>query len=138
MTNKNNWTRNILYFAGAWNVIGGLSALLSPDKHFAQLYTGSLQLGDPLQAFFFRATWINVIAWGIGYILAAKLPATRQTILAAGGAGKLAYFAACFSLYRSGAGNEMLLAAGIFDVAFAALFFSMIRGKEAEPWMSQA
>ncbi|MEO5925734.1 MAG: hypothetical protein ABIR70_18090 [Bryobacteraceae bacterium] len=58
------WTRRILYFAGSWNVLGGLSALLDPSRHLAQMYTGALQFSDPLQAFFFRATWINVIAWG--------------------------------------------------------------------------
>jgi hypothetical protein len=133
-----NWTKRILYFAGSWNVVGGVSALLSPEQHFAQMYVGALQLEDPLQAFFFRATWINVVAWGLGYILAAKLPTARQTILAAGGAGKLAYFVACLSLFRSGTGNEVLLAAGIFDVAFALVFVSMLWRKEVEPWMSQA
>ena len=71
------WRSRALYFAGAWNVIGGASALADPARHFAQMYSGALSLDDPLQAFFFRATWINVIAWGIGYILAGRHSAAR-------------------------------------------------------------
>ena len=60
------WRRRVLYVAGAWNVVGGASALADPARPFAQLYGAALSLADPLQAFFFRATWINVIAWGSG------------------------------------------------------------------------
>jgi hypothetical protein len=117
-----NWIRRVLYFAGTWNIIGGASALADPTRHFAQMYNGALSLDDPLQAFFFRATWINVIAWGIGYILAGRLPAAGGAVLAAGGAGKLAYFGACLAIFLSGRGGIMLLAAGILDVIFAAFF----------------
>jgi hypothetical protein len=116
------WIRRGLYFAGAWNIVGGVTALADPSRHFAQMYEGSLSLGDPIQAFFFRATWINVIAWGIGYILAGSHPSTRKGVLIAGGAGKLAYFGVCLALYLSGRGSTMLLAAGVFDIAFAAFF----------------
>jgi ABC-type Mn2+/Zn2+ transport system permease subunit len=103
-------------------VIGGASALADPTRHFAQLYNGALSLDDPLQAFFFRATWINVIAWGLGYILAGRHRAARGPVLIAGGAGKLAYFGACLALFLSGSGSAMLLAAGIVDVIFAGFF----------------
>jgi hypothetical protein len=116
------WKRGGLYLASAGNVVGGLSALADPARHFAQLYTAALPLDDPLQAFFFRATWINVIAWGLGYILAAQHAAARPPVLLAGGAGKLAYFDACVVLYVSGAGGAMLLAAGVLDVIFAGFF----------------
>ena len=116
------WKRRALYFAGAWNIIGGATALADPAQHFAQMYQGSLSLGDPLQAFFFRATWINVIAWGLGYILAGRYPTARLPVLAAGSAGKLAYFVACLALFMSGSGGAMLLAAGILDVMFAGFF----------------
>jgi len=116
------WIKRVLYVAGAWNVLGGVSALADPARHFAQLYGGSLSLSDPLQAFFFRATWINVIAWGVGYILAARHPRARGPVLLAGGAGKIAYFGACLVLYLSGRGSSMLLAAGILDLIFAGFF----------------
>lgn len=47
------WRRRILYVAGAWNVVGGVSALADPARHFAQLYGAALTLDDPLQAFFY-------------------------------------------------------------------------------------
>jgi hypothetical protein len=72
------------------------------------MYSGGLALDDPLQMFFFRATWINVIGWGIGYVLAARLRVARVPVLAAGGLGKLAYFGACTELFMSGKGNTML------------------------------
>ena len=125
------WIRRALYFAGAWNIIGGITALADPARHFAQMYAGALSLGDPIQAFFFRATWINVIAWGIGYILAGSRPSVGQGVLIAGGAGKLAYFGACLALYLSGRGSTTLLAAGVFDVVCAAFFayVVLVRGR---------
>jgi hypothetical protein len=124
---KENWIRRFLYFVGAWNVLGGLIALADPSRHFAQLYKTSLSLNDPLQLFFFRATWINVIAWGIGYILAARYPSGRTPILLAGATGKMVYFVACLALYLSGTGGVTLLVFGIFDVIFAALFFFAVQ-----------
>jgi hypothetical protein len=120
------WRRRLLYVAGAWNVIGGVSALADPARHFAQLYGAALSLDDPLQAFFFRATWINVIAWGLGYILAARHPAARGPVLMAGGVGKLVYFAACLALVGSGRGSTVLLASGVLDVVVAGCFFCIL------------
>lgn len=117
-----NWKSPILYILGAWNLVGGATALLDPSRHFAQLYTTTLNLADPLQAFFFRATWINVAAWGIGYILAGRYPGARVPVLAAGGAGKLAYFGACLALGLSGTGRAALVAFGALDVVIAAFF----------------
>ena len=116
------WIRPALYLAGAWNLIGGATALADPARHFAQMYNGVLSLDDSLQAFFFRATWINVMGWGVGYILAGRLPSARVPILAAGALGKLAYFGACAALFTSGKGNTMLFAAALLDVLFAAFF----------------
>ena len=67
------WQRRALYLAGAWNMIGGAGALADPAGHFAQFYTTALSLDDPLQAFFFRTTWINAMAWGIGYAMAGRM-----------------------------------------------------------------
>ena len=113
------WT---LYFAGAWNLIGGAAALADPARHFSQMYSGALSLDDPLQAFFYRATWINVMGWGIGYVLAGRLSSAQVPILAAGAAGKLAYFVACAALFMSGKGSTLLFAAGVIDVIVAAFF----------------
>jgi hypothetical protein len=120
------WPRILLLLAAAWNIVGGLSALLDPAQHFAQLYTAALALDDPLQAFFYRCTWINVIAWGLGYVLAAFLPPSRTAILAAGAAGKSAYFLACAALYASGIGKSGLLLAGVVDVLFALAFLALL------------
>ena len=57
------WVRRGLYLTGAWHVAAGLRALADPARHSAQLYSTALALGDPLQAFVLRATWITVIAW---------------------------------------------------------------------------
>ncbi|MES1168480.1 MAG: hypothetical protein ABUL61_04855 [Oleiharenicola lentus] len=120
------WVRRLLVIAAAWNLIGGASALLDPAKQFAQLFTASLDLTDPLALFFYRCTWINVMAWGVGYLLAAFLPAARLPVLAAGGTGKLFYFAACYGTFAQGAAKPALLAAGVVDVAFAALFLWLL------------
>jgi len=128
------WQRRLLIVAAGWNVLGGSSALFDPARHFAQMFTESLSMGDPLQAFFFRCTWINVIAWGAAYLLAAAWPGARMAVLLAGGAGKLAYFGACIALYSSGAGRTMLLVAGIVDLALAALFaVALISRRKAAP-----
>ena len=116
------WQRRGLYFTGAWNILGGASPLVDPAGHFAQFYTTALSLDDPLQAFFFRTTWINAVAWGVGYTLAGRHRAARVPVLAGGCAGKLAYCGACVALFLSGVGNGWLLATGVADVLFAAFF----------------
>lgn len=116
------WQRWALYLSGAWNIIGGASALANPGAHFAQFYTTSLSLDDPLQAFFFRTTWINAIAWGVAYTMAGRFETARVPVLAAGGGGKVAYGGACIGLFATGVGNTWLLATGIADVLFAVLF----------------
>ncbi len=116
------WRRRGLYFAGSWNLIGGAAALLDPAGHLAQMYSSTLPVHEPLPAFFFRATWINVMAWGLAYVLAGRLPASRTPILIAGAVGKLAYALACAALVAAGGGTSLLVAAGAADVLFA-LFF---------------
>ena len=111
-----------MYLAATLNVLGGVIALANPAGHFAQSHVGQLSLGDPLQAFYYRATWINVIAWGFGYFFAARLPGARRPVLLGGAAGKLVYFAACLSLYLSGRATNALLGFGILDVMFASFF----------------
>lgn len=125
------WRRRILIVAGLWNLFGGASALADPGGHFAQLYTTALDLDDPLTRFFYRAVWINVVAWGLGYLLAAFRPAARLPILAAGGAGKAAYGAACLALVAAGVGNTMLLAAGVLDFLFAGCFAYLVWPRRA-------
>ena len=126
------WQRGALYVAGAWNIIGGAGALADPRGHFAQFYTTALSLQDPLQAFFFRTTWINAIAWGMAYALAGRFASARVPVLVAGGGGKVAYCGACVILFTSGVGNGWLLATGVADVLFAMLFAAiLIRGDRA-------
>jgi hypothetical protein len=119
-------SRWALYLAAAWNVLGGALALLDPTKHFAQMYKGSLELADPLQLFFYRCVWINVIAWGAAYALAAVWPASRRGVLVPGGAGKLLYAAACAALVASGVGKPMVLVAAVVDTVFAISFAAIL------------
>jgi hypothetical protein len=116
------WIKRLLLVAAAWNVVGGVSSLLDPAQHFAQMYSTSLSLEDPLQLYFYRCTWINVIAWGAAYFLAAIAPHARTAVLAAGAAGKAVYCVACLALFASGAGKVFLVFTGAADLAFAALF----------------
>lgn len=116
------WQRGLLLLAAAWNLLGGASALSDPAGHFASMYHAPLPLDSSLVLFFYRCTWINVLAWGAGYAIAAFHPASRLAVLAAGGLGKLVYFAATVSLFASGAGRVSLLATGLFDVGLAAIF----------------
>jgi hypothetical protein len=117
-----NWSKRFLFFAAAWNLFGGATALLDPAQHFAQMYTSALSLDDPMQLYFYRCTWINVMAWGVGYALAAIYPHARLPLLAAGAAGKLFYCFACLALYATGAGRSVLAVTGLVDLLFAALF----------------
>ena len=130
---KEPWLRLGLLLAATLNVLGGAGALLDPAGHFATLYNAALSMDDPLQAFFYRATWINVMAWGIGYLLAAQHPGARLPILAAGGAGKALYFLALLALVLSGAGRPLLLVFGILDLLFAAFFAGILWRGRATP-----
>jgi len=123
------WKKAALYIAGGWNVLGGVTALADPERHFSQLYRAALPLDQPVPAFFFRATWINVIAWGLGYILAARSPAARAPVLLAGASGKLAYFVACLALFTGGGGTTTLLALSALDLVFAGLFVAIVWGR---------
>ena len=120
------WKRWILYVAAAWNIVGGVLALLDPAKHFASIYTTSLNVADPLHLFFFRCVWINVIAWGLAYALAAIWPSSRRAVLIAGGAGKLFYAVACAALFSSGVGKPILLVPALVDTLFAAAFAAIL------------
>lgn len=126
MIMKQSWTKWLLLIAAGWNVFGGTSALLDPAQHFAQMYTSSLSLDDPLQLFFYRGVWINVIAWGIAYFVAAMLPTARIAVLVAGAVGKSAYFFSCLLFFTSGVGQTLVWVTGGVDLIFAALFATAI------------
>jgi hypothetical protein len=125
------WQRRTLLIAAAWNLVGGVTALIDPAKHFSQLFTTSLDLSDPVQLFFFRCVWINVIAWGLAYFLAAFWAPSRKAILAAGGLGKVAYAAACFALFAGGVGTNGLFAAGVVDSLLAIFFVAAFLAQRA-------
>ena len=128
------WLRLGLLCAATLNVLGAAGALIDPASHFASLYNSALSMHDPLQAFFYRATWIQVMAWGIGYLLAAQHPDARLPILAAGGAGKALSFLAGLALVLSGVGRPLLLVFGILDLLIAAFFAWILwRGRGAAP-----
>jgi len=115
--------KSILVAAAAWNLLGGATSLLDPAAHFAQMYNGALDLGDPLQRFFFTSVWIAVMAWGAAYLSAAFEPVARRPVLAAGAAGKIVYFGACVGLYLEGTAKPALLVAtAVGDLGIAILF----------------
>ncbi|MBX3606672.1 MAG: hypothetical protein KF788_15440 [Piscinibacter sp.] len=120
---NDTWTKRLLLVAAAWNITGGVTSLADPARHFAQMYTVAPAVaGDPLLAYFYQCTWINVLAWGAAYALAAFWPRSRAVVLAAGGAGKAVYFLACAALVASGVGRPLVLAFGLGDLLMAALF----------------
>jgi hypothetical protein len=102
------WTKRMLIASAVWNLSGGITSLADPANHFAQMYTVPVQ-PDALLMYFYQCTWINVIAWGVAYLLAAIWPQHRKAVLVAGGAGKAVYFLACAALVASG-----LAMAGLF------------------------
>lgn len=116
------WTQRLLLASAAWNITGGASSLADPANHFAQMYTVTPPADDALLMYFYQCTWINVLAWGLAYLLAAFWPQTRKAVLAAGGIGKAVYFLACAALVASGVGKPLVLAFGIGDLAMAGLF----------------
>jgi hypothetical protein len=99
------WQRNVLLAAAAWNVVGGAGALLEAPT---------------------QPAWIAVIAWGAAYFGAAFAPASRRVVVIAGGAGKLAYLAACAALFRQGAMGTETFALSSIDFAFVALFAAIL------------
>jgi len=116
------WTRRLLGFAAAWNLIGGIGSLIDPANHYARMYTTAPSAADALFTYFYQCTWINVIAWGLAYLHAAFSRQSRQSVLAAGAIGKAMYFVACAGLVLSGVGKPLVLFFGLGDLAMALLF----------------
>jgi len=117
------WIKRLLLIAAAWNIAGAVISLADPANHFSQMYTTvPAAADDALLMYFYQCTWINVLAWGGAYALAAFWPQSRAAVLAAGGAGKAVYFLACAALVASGAGKPLVLAFGLADLLMAALF----------------
>lgn len=119
---NDTWIRRLLLTSAAWNITGGATSLADPANHFAQMYTSAPPDADALLMYFYRCTWINVLAWGLAYALAAYWPRSRAAVLVAGGAGKAVYFVACAGLVASGVGKPLVLAFGLGDLVMAALF----------------
>ena len=117
------WIKRLLLAAAAWNITGAITSLADPANHFAQMYAVAPAVADDaLLMYFYRCTWINVLAWGGAYALATFWPRSRAAVLAAGGAGKALYFIACAMLVASGVGKPLVLAFGLGDLLMAALF----------------
>jgi hypothetical protein len=116
------WIKRLLLASAAWNITGGITSLADPANHFKQMYTVARAANDALLMYFYQCTWINVLAWGLAYLLAAFWPQSRKAVLAAGAAGKAVYFLACAALFTSGAGRSLVLAFGLGDLLMAALF----------------
>jgi hypothetical protein len=119
---NDTWTRRLLIGSAAWNITGGATSLLDPANHFAQMYTVAPRPDDALLMYFYQCTWINVLAWGAAYLLAAFWRDSRPAVLAAGGIGKAVYFFACAALVWSGVGKPLVLLFGLGDLFMAGLF----------------
>lgn len=117
-----SWRRRLLFAAAAWSFFGGITALADPAQHFGLMFTTALSLEDPVQSFFYRCTWISVLAWGGVYAFAAVSPESRKGILISGGLGKVAFTFACLQVYQSGAGKPPILFAGGVDLLLAVIF----------------
>jgi hypothetical protein len=116
------WTRRLLIASAAWNLTGGATSLLDPANHFASMYTVAPRLDDLLLMYFYQCTWINVLAWGGAYLLAAFWRDARPAVLVAGGLGKAVYFIACAALVLTGVGKPLVLLFGLGDLVMAGLF----------------
>jgi hypothetical protein len=117
------WIKRLLLIAAARNIAGAVISLADPANHFSQMYTTvPAAADDALLMYFYQCTWINVLAWGGAYALAAFWPKSRAAVLGAGGAGKALYFLACAALVASGVGKPLVLAFGLGDLLMAALF----------------
>jgi hypothetical protein len=119
---NSNWIKWLLLTAAAWNIVGGTTSLADPANHFARMYTVAPPANDALLMFFYQCTWINVLAWGGAYLLAAGRVDARRAVLVAGGAGKAAYFVASAALVASGIGRPLVLVFGFGALAMALLF----------------
>jgi hypothetical protein len=116
------WIKRMLLASAAWNITGGITSLADPANHFRQMYTVAPAANDALLMYFYQCTWINVLAWGLAYLLAAFWPLSRKAVLVAGAAGKAVYFVACAALVAAGVGRPLVLAFGLGDLLMAALF----------------
>lgn len=126
------WIRRLLLASAAWNIAGGVTSLADPANHFKQMYTVAPAANDALLMYFYQCTWINVLAWGLAYLLAALWPQSRKAVLAAGAAGKAAYFLACAALVLSGVGRPLVLAFGVGDLLMAGLFVWALRSQRSD------
>jgi hypothetical protein len=126
---NDTWIRRLLIGSAAWNITGGASSLLDPVNHFAQMYTVTGRPDDALLMYFYQCTWINVLAWGAAYLLAAFWRDSRPAVLVAGGVGKVVYFLACAGLVLSGVGKPLVLLFGLGDLAMAGLFVWAFQAK---------
>jgi len=119
---NSTWTQRLLLFAAAWNIIGALASMADPAHHFAQTMTVAAPLDNAVLMYFYWCTWINVLAWGVAYGLAACMPGAHVAVLAAGSAGKAGYFMATAALVAADVGKPVMLIAGIGDLVMALLF----------------
>jgi hypothetical protein len=127
------WQRVALYIVGAWTAFGGISALLDPRAH-GETFFGDASIADSGGAqILFSIAYAQLIAWGAGYVLAARKPAMSVPMLAAGALGKLGYFALTVLAYERGSGTAALLATGIGDLAIASFFAFLIVRSIARP-----
>mgnify|MGYP000152981772 CR=1 FL=1 len=116
----------IVFIVAAIYTGGGvLQGIINPGSAFT-LMTGATT-DDYYTLFFFRAGWLTVFAFGVGYFLVSRNPSRYPGVVVAGGLGKLFFAVHVFLNYASGKFTVMTLAAAVGDVVFVILFVLFLK-----------
>src|SRR5687767_6503123 len=110
------WQRGALYGIGAWTAFGGVSALVDPAAQAATFFTDASVVESGGGLLLLRLAYAQLLAWGVGYALAARFPAMLVPILGAGIVGKVSYAALTAIAYGTGSGTFALLLTGAGDL----------------------
>ena len=112
--------RIVFLLAGLYTAGGVLPGIISPQQgllafadHYAPTY---------FTLFFFRALWITVFVFGIGYLIVAWKPSNHVGIVILGFLGKLLFAANVLIQVSKGLLGKAPMAAAIVDMVFVILF----------------
>lgn len=119
---NSKWRTRALYGIGAWTALGGITALVDPGAHCALFFGGEGLVDSDAALLVFRIAYAQLVAWGVGYALAARCSAMQTPMLAAGAMGKSIYAAIVIVAFARGSGTTALLATGVGDLLIASFF----------------
>ena len=98
----------VFIIAGIYTAGGVLPGIIDPSQAFTNM-TGAVT-DDYYTLFWFRAGWLTVFAFGVGYFLVSRNPSRHPGIVIAGGLGKLFFAVHVLLNYGSGKFTVMTLA----------------------------